>query len=185
MGSQLLTVQKIDALKTFLLPSLDFQLLNGDIGARRLKTLDQGIRAAVDKELIIRGLPVQCHHASWRDGGLSYPSLKSREQVLKVRSFVQMMTSKDENIRRVMHQFAEDERLLRHIDEDPAARFLNWKIMERESWGTASIVGRARKACQELDILLKVEGATGMKASALKGAGQAKQYLRRSVSAAS
>jgi hypothetical protein len=32
MKSPLLTVQKIDAVKTFLLPKLDFMMLNGDVG---------------------------------------------------------------------------------------------------------------------------------------------------------
>jgi hypothetical protein len=32
MESPLLIVQKIDAVKTFLLPILDFPMLNGDVG---------------------------------------------------------------------------------------------------------------------------------------------------------
>jgi hypothetical protein len=70
MSSHLLTVQKIDAVKTFLLPSIDFMLLNGEVGKTQLKKLDKKIRGAIDQELKVRGLPVDCHHASWRDGGL-------------------------------------------------------------------------------------------------------------------
>jgi hypothetical protein len=33
------------------------------------------IREKIDEVLKVRGLPVECHHASWRDGGLFYPSL--------------------------------------------------------------------------------------------------------------
>jgi hypothetical protein len=40
MESQWLTVQKIDAVKTFLLPTLDFILLNGDVGEMRQRKMD-------------------------------------------------------------------------------------------------------------------------------------------------
>jgi hypothetical protein len=44
MESQLLTVQKIDAVRTFLLPTLDFMFLNGDVGEKQLKKMDENIR---------------------------------------------------------------------------------------------------------------------------------------------
>jgi hypothetical protein len=67
--------QKADALKTFLLPSIDFILLKGDVGESRLEQMDQHIRASINEELRVRGLPVEYHHASWRDGGLTYQAL--------------------------------------------------------------------------------------------------------------
>jgi hypothetical protein len=36
--------------------------------------MDSYIRGKVDKLLKARGLPVECHHASWKDSSLSYPS---------------------------------------------------------------------------------------------------------------
>jgi hypothetical protein len=64
MQSQLLMVQTIDALKTFLLPSIDFILLNGDVGESRLEKMDQHIRASIDEALRVRGyrLNVITHH---------------------------------------------------------------------------------------------------------------------------
>jgi hypothetical protein len=77
--SPLLIVQKIDAMKTFVLPMPDFMMLNGDIGEKALMMrMDKHIRGSVDELLKVRGLPVECHHASCRDGGLSYPSLVDR-----------------------------------------------------------------------------------------------------------
>jgi hypothetical protein len=165
MSSHLLTVQKIDAVKTFLLPSIDYQLLNGELSRAKVRELDKAIRAAVSRQLKIRGLPVECHHASWRDGGLSYPSLESRDNVLKIRAFAQMMISTDEKVRTAMRQFAEDERRFRRIGEDDHARFLNWEVTEDERTGTSSIVARARKACAELDISFNLEGISGIRIS--------------------
>jgi hypothetical protein len=87
MESPLLIVQKIDAIKTFILPQLDFAMFNGNVGEKQLSVIDKYIRGMIDNALKVRGLPVECHHASWRDGGLSYPSLVDRRNVLMVRSF--------------------------------------------------------------------------------------------------
>jgi hypothetical protein len=43
MGSAFITVEKINAIKTFLVPMLDFMLLNGDIGITQLSVIDQNI----------------------------------------------------------------------------------------------------------------------------------------------
>jgi hypothetical protein len=68
MSSPLLAVQKINAIKTFLLPSLDFLLLNGEIEAKDLEVMDKKIRGMINRDLNIKDLLVECHHASWRDG---------------------------------------------------------------------------------------------------------------------
>jgi hypothetical protein len=152
--SKLLTVQKIDAIKTFVIPSLDFALLNGDVGLKDLRELDAYIRGAIDELLTIPGLPVDVHHASWRDGGLSYPSLVDRQEVLKVRSFTQMLTSNDAKIRKIMRKFVDEERDFRKIDVDEYGTFLDWKEMQGIR-GTASIIGRTRQACAQLGISIK------------------------------
>jgi hypothetical protein len=130
MESPLLIVKKIDAMKTFVLPMLDFIMLNGDIGEKELMNMDKHIRRRVDELLKVRGLPVECHHASWKDGGLSYPSLVDRRRVLMIRSFTQMMTSKDEKVKKAMRWFTESERQYRIIEEDRNAQSFNWKKEE-------------------------------------------------------
>jgi hypothetical protein len=76
--SPLLIVRKIDPMKTFVLPMLDFMMLNGEIGEMALMNMDKHIRGRMYELLKVGGLPVECRHASWRDGGLSYPSLVDR-----------------------------------------------------------------------------------------------------------
>jgi hypothetical protein len=155
MGSPLLTVQKIDAIKTFLLPCLDFLMLNGDVGIDQLAKFDRKIRGKVDEQLKIRGFQIGCHHMSWRDGGLSYPSLVDRRQVLTIRSFGQMALSQDLKIREVMEAFCEEERICRRIAEDRDGDFLNWKN-ERGLPGTASLIEHTRKVAQEMGLRLKI-----------------------------
>jgi hypothetical protein len=71
----LLTVQKINAVKTFVLPSIDFLLLNGEVGKLQLRVMHKKIRGMINKGLKIKGLPIEWHHASRRNGSLSCPSL--------------------------------------------------------------------------------------------------------------
>jgi hypothetical protein len=108
--SPLLIIQKIDAMKTFVLSMIDFMMLNGHIGEKALMNMDKRIRGRVDELLKVRGLPVESHHVSWRDGGLSYPSWADRRRVLMIRSFTQMATSKDEKVKKAMRWFTERER---------------------------------------------------------------------------
>jgi hypothetical protein len=51
-------------MKTFVLPVLDFMMLNGDVGEKQLMLMDKYIRGRVDKPPKVRGLTVECHHAS-------------------------------------------------------------------------------------------------------------------------
>jgi hypothetical protein len=63
MKSPFFIVQKIDAIKTFVLPSLDFALLNDDVREQPSLMIDKYIKGLIDKTLKVRGLLVECHHA--------------------------------------------------------------------------------------------------------------------------
>jgi hypothetical protein len=125
MESQLLRVQKIDTVKIFRLPSLDFMLLNGDVREKQLQNMDKHIRASCNKALKVRRLPVECHHGSWQDGGMSFPSLVDHRRVLMIRSLGQMITSKDNKVREAMRWFINEERDHRGIGVDPKSNFLD------------------------------------------------------------
>jgi hypothetical protein len=72
-----------------------------------------------------------------------------------IRSFTQMMLSKDEKVREAMRWFAENERIYRCIGEDPESDFLNWRD-EKGVKGTASLTARTRNTCKDLKIKLKL-----------------------------
>jgi hypothetical protein len=72
--SPLFTVQKIQALRTYVLPRIDFLLLNTDVLKSYLKAFDEHVRGEVQKWIGGRGIPVAVFHMLWKDGGLSIPS---------------------------------------------------------------------------------------------------------------
>jgi hypothetical protein len=123
MKSQILVMQKIHAVKVFLLPSLDSRLLDGDVGERQLEDMNKAIRASTNKVLKVITLPVESHRASWRDGEMSYPSIVDRRRVLMIRSVAQMILSNKNKVREAMTWFVNDEREDRNIGVDQNRTF--------------------------------------------------------------
>jgi hypothetical protein len=105
------------------------------------------------------GLPIECHHMSWRDGGFSIPSLRDRSNVLSICSFAHMIFSKDPNIQNMAKAFIEHERRFRQItmETNDSPKFLNWKNVKGEQ-GTTSLINKARKAVKHLNVQLQIEG---------------------------
>jgi hypothetical protein len=68
LSSSPLTVQKIDIVKTFVLSSIDFLLLNGEVARSQSAVMDKKTGGIINKDLKIKGLPIECHHALWTDG---------------------------------------------------------------------------------------------------------------------
>jgi hypothetical protein len=158
--SPLKTVQKIDAVKTFVIPRFDFLMLNGDVSKVQLENMDSFIRGQFNTLLKIPGLPRAFHHMSWRDGGFGYPSLLDRYKVLTIRSFAQMKLSNDTKIRAMMGEFIESEREFRHFTTttEGSPSFLNWNDEEvARSQGTSSIVNKTRIAVHDMVIKLNFE----------------------------
>jgi hypothetical protein len=163
IGSALSVVQKIDAIKTFVIPHFDFLMLNGEVSKVELNKLDSYIRGKINEMLRLPGLPQESHHMSWRDGGFSIPSLCDRQNVLSICSLSHMILSKDPNIQAMTHAFINNERVFRHIPvaTDNTSQFLNWKNIKGNA-GTASFISKARKAVKKLGIqfLIEDEGLT-------------------------
>ena len=157
--SDLLEVQKLHAIRTFLIPTLDFALLNGQLKIKHLNKLDGLIGKAIN-DMIGGAVPNPVKHASWKDGGLSIPSLTEKSDTGRVKSLIWMITNKDNLIKSLIHTAIEDERKLRRFDieNDPNQQyFFNWKGNPTSMHaGTNSIVQRARGALHNLDLTLTV-----------------------------
>lgn len=156
--SNLLEVQKLHALRTFLIPTLDFALINGQLKAKHLTKMDSLIGSHINK-MIGGAVPNAVKHGSWKDGGLSIPSLTEKAHTGKVKSLIWMLTNKDALIKSLILTAVDDERKMRRIgiENDPKAQwFFNWKHEEpgSEHPGTNSIVQRARYALNCLDLTL-------------------------------
>jgi hypothetical protein len=76
-----------------------------------------------------------------------------------IQSFAQMMLSRDDKVRKAMRWFADSEWDHRGVGRNPNSRFLDWGDEPANS-GTASIVGRTKKACEKLEIGLKLRRDT-------------------------
>jgi shikimate kinase len=146
-------------MKTFLILSINFFLLNREVERSQLRVIDKKIRGMINKELKIKRLSIEYDYASWKDGGLSDPSLRDRGDVLRIRSFAHMTLSDDMGVWAAMRQFTEDEREFRRIETDVNAQFLDWKERKGASTGTSIIIEKTRRACKNQDVRLKLEGA--------------------------
>ena len=157
-NSDLLIVQKIHAFKTFLIPSLDFILQNGQMKVKHIEKVDDIIGSLVNK-MIGGALPNAIKHASWKDGGLSIPSIKEKSETGKIKSFLRMLLNKDDLIKKLACHSLVGERIMRNIDviSTPENQiFLDWDTssFNNESPGTNSIINRARKSLVALDLKL-------------------------------
>jgi hypothetical protein len=75
IGSRLLMIQKGKVTKISSRLTLHLGILNGDVSKKQLRKMDATITTQVDALLSARGLPVERHRASRRDGGLGHSSL--------------------------------------------------------------------------------------------------------------
>ena len=68
MNFKLSINQKLHAIKTFVIPHLDFRFLNTEIPKQAVTQLNKQIRGTINTTLGVKGLPDANIHASWRDG---------------------------------------------------------------------------------------------------------------------
>ena len=156
--SKLCITQKVHAIKTFLLPKLDYEMVTNQIKIHTLQMMDRAIRAALNREIGAK-LPKAAYHASWKDGGLGIPSIEDRQKVSVVRAFLCMLTSQHQKVKNLMAKALKDERKKRHIEEDENGPFLGWKVTQETNLhgtkGTASLAARACRATLDLGLTLK------------------------------
>ena len=162
-ASPLKFIQKCDAIKRLILPTLDFELANGYVNKKDRDYLNTSIRAAIDTCLKSTQLPIEFFYTAWKDGGLGIYDLNDRYENLILKSFVELWFSKDVRIRSTFRCFCNDERRIRSgndVVQDPKyiLRNLNsckHKIHER---GSSNLFGRIVKCfADRMEFTLKEE----------------------------
>ncbi|KAK8835598.1 hypothetical protein M9Y10_042484 [Tritrichomonas musculus] len=148
----------IHAVKMFVIPSLDFIIVNGQLKIEDIEKLDSMIRSLINKK-VGRNILLAVKHGSWNDGGLSIPSIRNMGEVGKVKSLIRMLSNKDPDIRTLAEAAIESEMHVRNVVEESDIEsqcFFNWKedINHSEHSETNSIVQRARNALKRLDLRL-------------------------------
>ena len=156
-ASRLTINQKLHALKTFVIPHLDFRFLNTEMQRKSISNLDKKIRASVNEMMHIKGLPIANIHASWRDGGLSVPALQDRQDVLCIRAFQQMHDSNDPTVRDLFRMMIASEQKAREVPIQENGTFLNWANHDKnERKGNTCLIARTRKVAERRNINIKV-----------------------------
>jgi hypothetical protein len=85
-NSDLVNVQKLQALRQFRMPMIDFLMFSGDAIAGSLRKFDQTVHGTIADWIGGKGIPEPFFHMSWRDGGLGIASLKERQDTLLIRA---------------------------------------------------------------------------------------------------
>ena len=81
--------QMIDAVKRFVIPSLDYVLTEGSPRLTDLKKHDTKIRTRIAKHIGVPNTPIAFAHSHWMNGGLSLQPLETRAKALKISQCVE------------------------------------------------------------------------------------------------
>lgn len=155
MSSCLSITQKIHAIKTFLIPTLDFHMLNGQLKMKDIDSIDKCIRGKID-DIVGARLPIEVFHASWRDGGLSIPSIRDKYDVLLIKSSLHMMLSRDTRSRDLAETVLNDEIKYRNLTLNKNGDYFEIDSANLGK-GTNSIFLKAAKSTKNCDLIIKKE----------------------------
>jgi hypothetical protein len=167
-ASNLNIKQKLEGVKFMELPRIDYRMMCADIREHGLNSFDRWLRGTVQAWLKTRGIPVGMPGISWRDGGVTLPSLRERQSTMIIRSICDIMTSKDPEILNMMDYIEQEQAQEWNIGirdrENPQDKkgFLRW-YGKNPDWRQVkiarmhSIFPRAFKAVEESDISLFVK----------------------------
>jgi hypothetical protein len=158
MQSGLKISQKINAIKTFVTPQLDFYFMNGQIRVKELKELDIEVRRIINEAVKGPSLPKDYFYTSWKDGGVSLVNLEERKEVMQITNLAHIIGSQDELMRKWMQNDINEEVYFRKISiNDQPQRFLNWVEdddfrLEAHGKKFDSLIIRAYKASRKLKV---------------------------------
>ena len=157
-GSALRFTQAVDAIKRFVLPRIDYELMANNAPTNALKKLDENIRGKLAKMLSASGIPTSWFYTARHDGGLHLQKLTERQKALTIRLYVAMVQSKDKSIREMIKASDDAEIIFRDATVDETSPFLNIKlrdngsIVARRNHGTSNLLSRCVKSLHDLDI---------------------------------
>ena len=106
--------QKIHAIKTFALPTLDYALTEGKVKVSTMKRIDKKVREAIKKH-IKSNLPNEVFYTHWKDGGLSLQPLEERMYTLRMKTFIALLNSQSTKTKALMKEFVKDGKRYRNI----------------------------------------------------------------------
>ena len=165
--SQLSLNQKLVAIRTYVLPCLDYIMTNSQCNITDLASLDSLIRGLIQKEIGNTPIPNEYAHIAMKDGGLGIPRMEDKGEILKVGKFSRMISSKSKQIKALALLSISEEEGKRGIETTENSPFLNWSVTEQghlvqgtPNRGTSCAVIDAFHACKRMNICLHLENNT-------------------------
>jgi len=107
--SKLNFIQKLHALKTFLLPKLDYLLENGQFKIIDLNNLDMFIRGTIDNILKIHNIPISYFYTSTSVGGLGLNYLSELQNIRQLSKFGKLLTSNNKTTKFIIKNLSLNE----------------------------------------------------------------------------
>ena len=165
MKSQLKVNQKLDAIRRFVIPSMDYLLTEGNPRKGDLEDIDRKIRVGIAHHVGVPSFPISFTQTHWKDGGLSLQPLYIRGSVLKIKKFIALYNSPNIQTRILFRSFTDSERKFRgvkKVENTEESAFIDWetnsegKIVSKRS-GTSSLSGTVNKECQKLNVRITLD----------------------------
>jgi len=161
-GSKLKFMQAVDAIKRFVLPTIDYELMSNNAPTKALMKLDEFIRGKLSKMLGASGIPKDWFYTAKIDGGLHLQMLTERQKALTIRLYVAMVQSKDKSIRKMIKASDDAEIIFRDATVDETSPFLkiklrnNGSIDAKRNHGTSNLLARCVKSLHDLNVGLSL-----------------------------
>lgn len=151
--------QMLDAIRRFIIPSLDYEFLNGTCNSAYRDRLNRTIRSAFDSAMNTMSLPVHFFYTAWKDGGAGIKDINERHDCLVITAFCNMWFSKDETLRKIFRLFCREEKSLRYrlVDEPDSQIFANIDDHLRTDYpGTSNLFSRVISVLKRTHFSLKL-----------------------------
>ena len=169
-GSALRFTQAVDAIKRFILPKLDYELLSNTAPVTHLKRLDEHIRSKLSKMIGASGIPTDWFYTALIDGGIQLQQLSERQRALTIRLYVGMRESNDKCVRDIVKASDEAEINFRDAVVDENSPYLNLRtddngsLTARRNHGTSNLLARVVKSLHDLKVgLVRHDGVFKLK----------------------
>ena len=162
-NSRLTFLQKMDALKTYLLPQMDYMLENGQFSYEDLNKLDMFIRGSIDREIGAIQIPIDFFYTATSHGGLGLNMLTQLQPIKQLSKLGKMLTSYSEETKTFTRMMIREEEKLRKTIHDDNALFLDWaetedgNFKQNSSRGTNCAAAQEFQAAHKLNIGFRID----------------------------
>lgn len=156
--SGLKVTQQIFAIKTYILPKIDYLMYNSIIKLTCLQKLDKAVRKILGEIIGCPSLSKSYFYTGWKDGGFGIPNMELRYHVCKIVNIMQLKSGSIETRRMIDNEIAEFSYYNRMDLSDNRNSFFGFCYKEDIRYhdgGYSSIVAEAYRSCKKVDILAR------------------------------